>query len=168
MTERRRDMRASDADRDEAVEHLRRAAHEGRLRVEELDDRVGRALSARTYGQLDAIVSDLPARRALINHSARTMTGALRASSLARQAARAGVVRRFPRRSLITGALATIAVAVPLTVTETGTHGPSVRMSHAGSRPMPSWLRYDLREENNPNAPHPPVYYVLKANEGKQ
>jgi hypothetical protein len=33
--------------------------------------------------------------------------------------------------------------------------------------PLPGY-QYDLREENNPNAPHPPIYYVLKANEGEK
>ncbi len=53
-------LRASDADRDRVMERLRRAAAEGRLRTEELEQRVEAALSARTYGQLDALLSDLP------------------------------------------------------------------------------------------------------------
>ena len=43
------------------VEVLRLAAGDGRLTVEELDERVGAALTARTYGELTALVSDLPA-----------------------------------------------------------------------------------------------------------
>ena len=53
-------MRASDTDRDEIVERLRHAAAEGRLAAEELDERVRRALVAVTYGDLSALVADLP------------------------------------------------------------------------------------------------------------
>ncbi len=53
-------MRASDADREQVTERLRHAAAEGRLLAHELDERLGRALRAKTYGELDATVSDLP------------------------------------------------------------------------------------------------------------
>jgi hypothetical protein len=53
-------LRASDADRDRVIERLRQAASEGRLLTEELEQRLEAALSARTYGQLDALVADLP------------------------------------------------------------------------------------------------------------
>jgi hypothetical protein len=43
------------------VEVLTGAAGDGRLTPEELDERVGAALTARTYGELAALVSDLPA-----------------------------------------------------------------------------------------------------------
>jgi hypothetical protein len=56
-------LRASDADRERAVERLRRAATEGRLLTEELEQRLEAALSARTYAQLDALVADLPGGR---------------------------------------------------------------------------------------------------------
>lgn len=56
-------LRASDADRDRAIERLRQAASEGRLSTEELEQRLEAALSARTYAQLDALVADLPGRR---------------------------------------------------------------------------------------------------------
>lgn len=41
---------------------LSQAAAEGRLQAEELADRLAAALSARTYGELDALLSDLPIR----------------------------------------------------------------------------------------------------------
>jgi hypothetical protein len=53
-------LRASYEDRDRVVELLRVAAGDGRLSAEELDERVERALSARTYGELSALVEDLP------------------------------------------------------------------------------------------------------------
>ena len=57
----REDQRATHEDRDRVVEVLRLAAGDGRLTLEELDERVGAALTARTYGELTALVSDLPA-----------------------------------------------------------------------------------------------------------
>ncbi len=53
-------LRASDADREQIAERLRRAATEGRLHDDELDERLGAAFSARTYGELDRLVVDLP------------------------------------------------------------------------------------------------------------
>jgi Domain of unknown function (DUF1707) len=54
------DLRASHADRDQVVELLRVAAGDGRLSAEELDDRLERALTARTYAELAALTADLP------------------------------------------------------------------------------------------------------------
>jgi hypothetical protein len=53
-------LRASHTDRDEVVEQLRVAAGDGRLTPEELDERLGAALTARTYGELAALTADLP------------------------------------------------------------------------------------------------------------
>jgi hypothetical protein len=53
-------LRASHEDRDRVVEMLRVAAGDGRLSAEELDERVEQALNARTYGELSALVEDLP------------------------------------------------------------------------------------------------------------
>jgi hypothetical protein len=52
--------RASDRDRERVVDGLRTHAAEGRLTVEELEDRVQRALGARTAGELAALTRDLP------------------------------------------------------------------------------------------------------------
>lgn len=60
---RRSTLRASDADRDYVAERLRDAAAEGRLLAEELEHRLEAAFSARTYGELGAIVADLPRER---------------------------------------------------------------------------------------------------------
>lgn len=54
-------MRASDADRDLAVDILRVATGEGRLTVAELDERLETALTARTINDLVALTADLPA-----------------------------------------------------------------------------------------------------------
>jgi hypothetical protein len=57
----RSELRASHEDRDRVVEVLRVSAGDGRLTAEELDQRLELALSARTYGELAKLVSDLPA-----------------------------------------------------------------------------------------------------------
>jgi hypothetical protein len=56
-------VRASDADRERVAERLKDAAAEGRLLTEELEERLEAALSARTYGQLNALLTDLPGSR---------------------------------------------------------------------------------------------------------
>jgi Flp pilus assembly protein TadB len=56
-------LRASDADRDSVAERLRRAAVEGRIDADELEERLHLALRARTYGDLRRLVADLPAAR---------------------------------------------------------------------------------------------------------
>ena len=53
-------LRAADADREAVTERLRQAAAEGRLEPDELEDRVHTALRARTYGELDLVLVDLP------------------------------------------------------------------------------------------------------------
>src|ERR1700749_1079958 len=58
------ELRASHEDRDRVVDTLRTAAGDGRLTAEELDARVERALSARTQGELAALVADLSAATA--------------------------------------------------------------------------------------------------------
>jgi hypothetical protein len=57
-------LRASDADRERVAERLRNAAAEGRLLAHELEQRMATALRARTYGELDSVVADLPGERA--------------------------------------------------------------------------------------------------------
>jgi Domain of unknown function (DUF1707) len=54
------DLRASDGDRERTVDALRAHAAEGRLTLEELEERVQRALAARTLGELTGLTRDLP------------------------------------------------------------------------------------------------------------
>jgi Domain of unknown function (DUF1707) len=75
---RRATLRASDADRELIAERLRQATAEGRLFAEELEERLGAALSARTYGELDAVVADLPAPRTAVSRSPRGGLGPVR------------------------------------------------------------------------------------------
>lgn len=53
-------QRAGDADRDAVAEMLRIAAGEGRLDLSELEERLGQLNRAKTYGELDLLVADLP------------------------------------------------------------------------------------------------------------
>lgn len=53
------EQRASDADRDTAVDILCAAAADGRLTLAELDERLGAALSARTLRHLAELIADL-------------------------------------------------------------------------------------------------------------
>nr|WP_196255897.1 DUF1707 domain-containing protein [Micromonospora sp. WMMC415] len=54
-------MRAADADRQAVADRLRAAVDEGRLDLHEYDERLQQAYTARTYGELDALLADLPA-----------------------------------------------------------------------------------------------------------
>ena len=56
-------MKASDADRDAVVAALSEHFQAGRLTGEELDERTGRALTARTLDELGELTADLPAIR---------------------------------------------------------------------------------------------------------
>jgi hypothetical protein len=54
-------FRASRTDREQVVDELKIAFVQERLTKDELDDRVGRALAARTFADLGALTADLPA-----------------------------------------------------------------------------------------------------------
>ncbi|MET9691289.1 DUF1707 domain-containing protein [Streptomyces sp. NPDC006514] len=55
------ELRASDADRDRVVERLRDAVAEGRLDMEEFEERLDAAYKSRTYAELEPLTRDLPA-----------------------------------------------------------------------------------------------------------
>ncbi|MEV6567397.1 DUF1707 SHOCT-like domain-containing protein [Streptomyces kronopolitis] len=60
MTDDLPELRASDADRERVAEILRDAVAEGRLAMEEFDERLEAAYRARTYGELAPLTADLP------------------------------------------------------------------------------------------------------------
>jgi hypothetical protein len=60
----RADVRASDAERDDVVHQLSRHTGDGRLTLDEFEERVDRALNARTRGDLDRTLLGLPRARA--------------------------------------------------------------------------------------------------------
>jgi hypothetical protein len=64
-------VRVSDSERDDVATLLRDHAGEGRLSSDELEDRVGRALSATTRAELDGLLADLPYRHTARNRAAR-------------------------------------------------------------------------------------------------
>jgi ferric-dicitrate binding protein FerR (iron transport regulator) len=72
------DLRASDRDRDRVVDELRAHGAEGRLTVEELEERVRRALAARTLGELAELTRDLPDHGSPARPARRRRSGELR------------------------------------------------------------------------------------------
>jgi hypothetical protein len=54
------EMRAADADRERVAERLRIALDEGRLNLQEYDDRLREVYAAKTYAELDKLLVDLP------------------------------------------------------------------------------------------------------------
>jgi len=56
----RDEMRAADSDRQAVADKLKQALDEGRLDLAEYDERLQRAYAARTYGDLDGLLDDLP------------------------------------------------------------------------------------------------------------
>jgi hypothetical protein len=56
----RREMRAADADREAVAEILRDAAGDGRLTMDELEERLTAVYAARTYGDFEPLIADLP------------------------------------------------------------------------------------------------------------
>jgi hypothetical protein len=55
-----RNLRASDADRERVANVLREAAGDGRLTMDELDERLDAVFAAKTYAELEPITHDLP------------------------------------------------------------------------------------------------------------
>ena len=53
-------LRASDADRERVAETLRQAAGDGRLTMDELDERLDAVYAAKTYAELVPVTQDLP------------------------------------------------------------------------------------------------------------
>jgi hypothetical protein len=86
-------IRASDADRDRAAAALREHLAAGRLTIEEFDERLDQALAAKTLGELDQLMADLPV----------TDLGQLPSASLDRPAADPMLAGRASDRSIEAG-----------------------------------------------------------------
>ncbi len=69
-------MKASDADRDAVLSDLSEHFQAGRLAADEFEDRTGRALAARTWGELRDLMQDLPTSPAGPHVSVTATTGA--------------------------------------------------------------------------------------------
>ena len=79
MSEPDESLRVSDAERDVTLRTLGDHAAVGRLTLDELEERSGRALVAKTRGELAALITDLPAGGAQASGSAAMSTQGLRA-----------------------------------------------------------------------------------------
>ena len=99
-------LRVSDADRDRAIAELSEHYQAGRLTTEELEDRTGRALQARTAADLAALFTDLPRRRAPVTSAA---------ASAPASPARSWPARSWPARVPV-APFAVLAVVVALAV----------------------------------------------------
>jgi hypothetical protein len=102
------DLRASDADRDAALAELSEHFQTGRLTSDELDERIGRAIRARTGQDLADLMADLPAARPAGRTAASAGTG------------------RASRRTLTTAviiAVTAIVTAAVVAATLWGEHG---------------------------------------------
>jgi DUF1707 SHOCT-like domain/Cell wall-active antibiotics response LiaF, C-terminal len=75
-------VRVSDSEREAVVERLNVATSEGRLTLEEFGDRVTDALAARTRGDLDKLVGDLPATGARTSAPASAVSAVGRVSQI--------------------------------------------------------------------------------------
>jgi Flp pilus assembly protein TadB len=93
-------LRASDADRDAALADLSAHFQAGRLTSDELDERTGRALAARTVGELGDLMDDLPA---------------LQPASPAPVPAKAGLRRPGPSLTVLLVTLAAAAMVLSVT-----------------------------------------------------
>jgi hypothetical protein len=112
---RRSAMRASDADRDRVLTELGEHFQAGRLTTDEMQERTGKALAAKTTGDLGDLMSDLPEL-----HPAMPAPPA-RPASLPVLAAPPAV--RYRRLPAVAGAAAVLAmVAVLLLAAQAGHH----------------------------------------------
>jgi hypothetical protein len=87
--ERRPEMRAADSDRDQIAERLADALAEGRLDMGEYDARLAQAMGAKTLGELERIVDDLPLSKAQVEQEQRA------AEERRRDAARKAMLDRW-------------------------------------------------------------------------
>jgi DUF1707 SHOCT-like domain len=133
-------LRASHADREQAIEQLKAAFVDGKLTKDEFDLRVGQTLASRTYADLTAVTSDLHARPAAVAPVAARPPRPPRPSSspgrtLAKAARRSGVCL-----------LAAFVIVGVLAMTTNGDGGPSAFLAffcgHGGNRGVgPSGVR---------------------------
>ncbi len=56
----RDEMRAADSDRQAVADKLKKALDEGRLDLAEYDERLQQAYAAKTYGDLEGLLDDIP------------------------------------------------------------------------------------------------------------
>ena len=104
-------LRASDEDRERVAERLRKAAGDGRILAHELEERLARALRAKTYGELDSVIADLPGSRVGSSSGSRSRRGS-RSRELARQHPVAALVLAATVGVLVVAAVMVIVLAM--------------------------------------------------------
>src|SRR6266545_4498767 len=60
VADQREELRAADVDREFVAARLKNALDEGRLSLSEYDERLQETYAAKTYGDLDRVMADLP------------------------------------------------------------------------------------------------------------
>jgi hypothetical protein len=83
-------LRAGHADREQVIEALKNAFVHGRLTKNELDTRAGQALAARTYADLAALTTDIPAEPVAVQAASPRPPAPARRRPLVRAAAGSG------------------------------------------------------------------------------
>jgi Domain of unknown function (DUF1707)/Domain of unknown function (DUF4190) len=106
----REKMRASDTDRDRVTDLLNAAYSAGRLSKDEYDTRLENAFAARTYADLDQLVSDLPVTRAAMKPAVATTSTVVTLVTKTNRFAIASVVCGLAQ--FVVGPLATIPAIV--------------------------------------------------------
>lgn len=86
-------MRAGDGDRQAVADKLKQALDEGRLDLGEYDDRLQRTYAAKTYGDLEGLLDDLPAT-AVTPRTATAEVAPQQAAAAPQLRARAGQVMK--------------------------------------------------------------------------
>jgi hypothetical protein len=104
-----RNMRVSDAERAEVADRLAANFADGRLDQEEYDERVARAMSAKTQADFDGLFDDLPGMGAPTDNRETRSTAASGTPGLA--GPRSGR-RRGPLRLVLTVVLILVALSV--------------------------------------------------------
>ncbi len=90
----REEMRAADSDRQAVADKLKQALDEGRLDLAEYDERLQRTYAAKTYGDLDGLLDDLPGIAVAPQPAAGTEAAPRVAAPAPRRSERAGQVVR--------------------------------------------------------------------------
>ena len=103
-------LRASDADRDRATALLREHHAAGRLTAEEFGERIDAALNAKTLGELDDLLADLPVidLYRLPHESMRRPVDLPHSSIMPRDPGGEADLARFPPGTLAVGAWAVV------------------------------------------------------------
>ena len=99
-------IRASDAERDAVIEMLRRHTADGRLTMAEFEERVAEALAARTRGELDPVLRELPPLQPPPSDGAQRRRAGGRASTGPSRGRRGSIVALLPRVALIAAVIA--------------------------------------------------------------